>query len=215
VNFLKGVLIVATGAVVLLALARPAIGQAADGAKSAAERAAAGRLQRGDRILLRVVREPELSDSVFVTERGDAAFPKIGTINVVAMTIAELQDTLRARYAEFLRAPAIQVVVLRRVVVNGEVRNPNVYFVDVSTTLRDVIARAGGFTDNGDRRKVAIVRGEQRIPAPRWDSDGGSAGDLLSGDQVYVGRKNWWVINALPAISTAVVLGSFILSLRN
>ena len=199
----------------MLSLARSMSGQAADGAKSASERAAAGRLQRGDRILLRVVREPELSDSVFVTERGDAAFPKIGTINVAAMTIAELQDTLRARYAEFLRAPAIQVVVLRRVVVNGEVRNPNVYYVDVSTTLRDVIARAGGFTDNGNRRKVTIVRGERRIPVPQWDTDNGSAGDLLSGDQVYVGRKNWWVINALPAISTAVVLGSFILSLRN
>ena len=46
-----------------------------------------------------------------------------------------------------------------------------------------------------------------------WERDTGSASDLHSGDQVVVGRKNWLVINALPAISTAVVLGSFIISL--
>ena len=77
-----------------------------------------------------------------------------------------------------------------------------------------MIARAGGLTDNGDRGKVYIVRGQERIGVGHWDTDVGIAGDLSSGDQIVVGRKNWLVINALPAISTAVVLGSFILSLR-
>lgn len=178
-----------------------------------AMRAASARVAPGDRILLHVVREPELNDSIFVTERGEAAFPKLGKIQVAELTIGELQDTLYARYGQYLRTPVIQIKVLRRVVVNGEVRMPGVYFVDIATTLRDVIARAGGVSETGNRGKVAIMRDGERMPVPNWETDEGTASDLRSGDQVVVGRKNWLVINALPAISTAVVLGSFIISL--
>jgi len=119
----------------------------------AATRAAAAQVRSGDVILLHIAREPELSDSIFVTERGEAAFPKLGTLHVASLSIAALEDTLRAQYGLYLRAPSLQVMVLRRVVVNGEVRMPGVFHVDISTTLRDVIAHAGGVTETGDRRK--------------------------------------------------------------
>jgi protein involved in polysaccharide export with SLBB domain len=202
---------IAFGIVSHCVLSGAAMGQTST---DAALRAASARITAGDRILLHVVREPELNDSVFVTERGEASFPKLGILNVSSLTIGELQDTLRARYGEFLRMPSLQIMVLRRIVVNGEVRHPNVYYVDVATTLREVIARAGGITENGNRSKVAVVREGRRIPVQHWESDASATVDLLSGDQVVVGRKNWLVINALPAISTAVVLGSFVLSLR-
>lgn len=46
-----------------------------------------------------------------------------------------------ARYGGFLRAPELEVTVLRRIVVNGEVRMPSVYMVDVTLSLRDAIAQ--------------------------------------------------------------------------
>jgi protein involved in polysaccharide export with SLBB domain len=176
-------------------------------------RASASRLEPGDRIVVHVLREPLLSDTVMVSEKSEAAFAKLGVINVGAFSIGQLQDTLRAEYSKYLRNPAIEIVVLRRVAVNGEVKNPDVYLIDVSTTLRDVIARAGGITETGDRKKVDVVRGSNRVRIKGWEADQGSAGDLRSGDQVIVGRKSWWVLNALPAVSTTVVIASLLLTI--
>jgi protein involved in polysaccharide export with SLBB domain len=187
--------------------------QAQDGVDAAAKRTAETRVRPGDRITLHFMRDRELSDSLVVTERGDAAFPKIGVLQVSQMTIAQLQDTLRTLYGAFLRVPEFQIAVLRRVVVNGEVRVPSVYLIDGTSTVRDVIARAGGVTEAGNRKNVAIVREGHRIPVKDWDQAIGSAGDLQSGDQIVVGRKNWLVMNALPAISTAILATSFIISM--
>jgi protein involved in polysaccharide export with SLBB domain len=178
----------------------------------ASARAASARVRAGDRVALNFLRDRELSGEVTVNERGEAPFPKIGLLRVTDMTIAQLQDTLRARYAEYLRTPEIEIAVLRRVVVNGEVKVPNVYMVDGSSTVRDVIARAGGLTEAGARTKVAIVRDGERIPLRGWERDIGEASDLQSGDQVIVGRKSWFTMNALSVISTAVLVTSFVIS---
>lgn len=185
--------------------------QAQNGA-DASDRAASATLRTGDRVVLHFLRERELSGEVTVNERGEAPFPKIGLMRVTDMSIAQLQDTLRARYAEFLRVPELEIAVLRRIVVNGEVRIPNVYMVDGASTVRDVIARAGGLTDAGSRGKVAIIRDGVRIPVKGWERDVGPSSDLRSGDQVIVGRKSWFTMNALSVISTGVLVTSFVIS---
>jgi polysaccharide export outer membrane protein len=190
------------------------LAEAQNGVESAARRATAAKVQPGDRIGLHFLRERELSESLTVSERGEAAFPKIGVLKVSDMTIAELQDTLRARYSEYLRLPEFQITVLRRVIVNGEVRIPNVYFVDGTSTVRDAIARAGGINESGSRSKVAIIRDGQRISVKGWDRETGATMDLRSGDQVVVGRKSWWSMNALTVVSTGVLVASFVISLR-
>jgi polysaccharide export outer membrane protein len=139
--------------------------------------------------------------------------PKIGIVKASALTIGEFRDTVRTRFAEYFRDAPIELVVLRRVAVNGEVAKPNVYYVDVTTTLRDVIARAGGITEAGNARKVTIVRGGQRIVVPNWQQDRSASSDLRSGDQVVVGRRSWLAMNALPALSVTTVVASLIISL--
>lgn len=180
----------------------------------AARRAAEALLRPGDRIELQFRRDRELNSSVSVNERGEAVFPKLGTMDVGRISIAGLQDTLRARYAEYLRTPELEVTVLRRVVVNGEVRAPNVYMLDVTSTVRDAIARAGGLLETASRGKVAIVRDGKTIPVKDWDREEGPLTDLRSGDQVVVGRKSWLVLNALPVISTSVIVIGLISSMR-
>ena len=197
--------------VIILALLTTAPTRAS-GQGSAAQRAAQTHLQAGDRIWVHFQREPTLSDTAIVNERGEAAFPKLGILPVGALTIAALEDTLRTRYAVYLRNPELQVLVLRRVVVNGEVRVPNVYMMDVSSTVADAIARAGGFTDNANRGRINLVRDGKADRVESWDRGGARALELQSGDEIVVGRRSWWVINALPALSTATIVASLIIS---
>jgi polysaccharide export outer membrane protein len=187
---------------------------AQDSAKAAAAvRAGEARVQPGDRVAVKVLREPGLSDDVMVNPRGDIVLAKVGTVRAASVSIGALEDTLRARYGTFLRNPDISITVLRRVVVNGEVRRPDIYFVDLSSTLRDVIARAGGITEIGDPERVAIIREGVNIPAPHWQEDITRAADLRSGDQVFVGMRSWFERNAFAIASTGVLVSSFILSL--
>ena len=182
---------------------------------AAAARAGDARVQPGDRIAVKVYREPTLSDDVMVNERGDIVLSKVGTIHAASVTIRALEDTLRQRFATYLRNPDISITVLRRVVVNGEVRRPDVYFVDLSSTLRDVIARAGGITEAGNPSHVAIIREGATIPAPHWQNDITRAADLQSGDQVFVGMRSWFERNVFAITSTGVLLASFLLPLLN
>lgn len=178
---------------------------------AAGVRAGEARVQPGDRIVVKVPREPTLSDDVMVDTRGNIVLGKVGGVHAGAVTIAALEDTLRTRYAVFLRHPDVSISVLRRVVVIGEVRRPDIYFVDLSSTLRDVIARAGGITEIGNPNRVAIIREGMTIPAPHWQEDVTRAADLQSGDQVSVGMRSWFERNAFAIASTGVLVTSFFL----
>ena len=180
-----------------------------------ARRAATALIRPGDRIELQFRRDRELNSTINVDARGEAVFPKLGTMDVADVTIAGLTDTLRARYAVYLRTPELEVTVLRRVVVNGEVRAPNVYMLDVTSGVRDAIARAGGLLETSNKNKVYVVRGSERIHVRGWEHSQGPDTDLQSGDQVIVGRKSWLTLNALPVISTSVIVIGLIQSLRN
>ena len=179
-----------------------------------AARAATQLIRPGDRIELRFHRDRDLNATVTVNERGEGIFPKLGTLHVVDIAIGALRDTLIRRYSEYLRDAELETSVHRRVVVLGEVRTPDVYYLDVTSSVRDAIARAGGALETANRKRVTIVRGGQRLKATRWESDQGPANDLRSGDQVVVARQPWIVLNALPVISTSVIVIGLIQSLR-
>ena len=196
-----------------LAFASQLRAQASD-PNAAAERAARASVQAGDRIFVKVYRELELSDTVTVNADGTIVLARIGALRATDLTISALTDTVRALYGKFLRNPAVELVVLRKVAVNGEVMKPNVYYVDVATALRDVIARAGGIAPEGSADRVDIIRRGQRIPMPNWQEDFTLASDLQSGDQVVVGRRSWLSRNAYSAISSAALVISLYVTLR-
>jgi protein involved in polysaccharide export with SLBB domain len=187
---------------------------AAQNGSDVAQRAALTTLHPGDRIDVGFRRDRELSTTAIVNERGEAVFPKIGAVSVSGIPIGKLQDTLRVRYAEFLRDPEFDLQAFRRVVVLGEVRQPNVYHVDLSSGVRDALARAGGLLETGSRGKVVVVRHGVRRAVKDWERSEGPEADLQSGDQIIVGRKSWFVLNALPLVSTSVIVVGLIQSLR-
>jgi polysaccharide export outer membrane protein len=168
----------------------------------AARRAAAVAIAVGDRVRVKVWREPTFGDEQTVDERGNVTLPRLGVVRVAGHSIAATQDTLRARFADYLRNPSVSVNVLRRVGVQGEVRAPNVYYIDVTMTLRDVLAQAGGITELGNPNDVAIVRDGRTVRLGRWRDVEARSVDLRSGDQVIVGRTSWLSRNALAVVST-------------
>jgi protein involved in polysaccharide export with SLBB domain len=200
-------------AILLVATPPVVLAQIGD-VNAAAQRVARTSVQAGDKIFVKVYREPELTDSVMVSSDGTIVLARIGTVLVTPLSINQLTDTVRARYGRFLRSPAVELVVLRRVAVNGEVLKPNVYYVDVATTLRDVIAKAGGITPDGRDDVVDIIRRGERIRVANWQDDFTLASDLNSGDQVVVGKRSWLSRNAFQALSAFTIVASLIVSLR-
>ncbi len=189
--------------------------QAQDASVRLRDRAGSAHAEPGDRFILHIVGEPLMSETVTVNERGQVPLPKIGVFDVSPFTVLALEDTLRARYGQYLRTPAIEVQVLRRLSVGGEVIRPNLYYVDVATTLREALAVAGGLTENAKRDNVYIIRDGNRIDVPEWQSNESRVAELKSGDQVMVGRKSWLAINALGVTTTLVVVASLLLSFRH
>jgi polysaccharide export outer membrane protein len=159
-----------------------------------------------------VWREPALSDTLTVDQNGMVVLPRLGPLSLARQTVGSLQDSLRVRYAEFLRNPSIEVTVLRRVGVHGEVKEPTLYWVDVTMTLRDVIALAGGLTEIANINNVVIVRGRTALKVGNWERGGPLASDLMSGDQIVVGRTSWLSRNLLAAASTVGVVASILIT---
>jgi polysaccharide export outer membrane protein len=168
-------------------------------------------VRSGDRLAVSIWREPELSQTLTVDQAGEVFLPRLGRMRVAGITVEGLPDTLRSRYAEFLRNPSVDVKVLRRVGVFGAVKAPNLYYVDVTTTLGDVIALAGGIEEDGRQNEVLVVRDEQRMKLKGWRERGAGV-ELRSGDRVVVERRNWIARNGIATFSSLAVAVSVLIS---
>jgi protein involved in polysaccharide export with SLBB domain len=84
--------------------------------------------------------------------------------------------------------------------------------VDAQSTVRDVIARAGGINEVGKRDGVTVIRDGREYRVKRWREGDDAGVDLQSGDQVMVPKQNWLVLNSLSVISTSVLVASFVIS---
>lgn len=166
----------------------------------------------GDGIFLRAWNEPMMTDTFRISAAGDVVLPYLGEVHVAGMQPDQLRDSLRAAYAEYRRNASIEVAVLRRISVLGEVTRPGLYLVDRTLTMRDLIANAGGITQQGDARRIYLIRDGQELLVR--DQGVGLAGvELQSGDQLVVARRPWLELNLLGVASTAAVLVSVLVPL--
>lgn len=170
-------------------------------------------VRAGDRIALYIWNEPLMSDTFRIAETGSVILPKIGEVHVEGQDAVALQDSLRRAFGVFLRNPSVEVTVLRRIGVQGEVLNPGLYFTDLTMTLRDVIATAGGVTPQGNPERIYIVRDGAKVRIGERELARFTAAELRSGDQVLIGRRNWFELNSLAIAGTAAVLASVLIPL--
>jgi polysaccharide export outer membrane protein len=163
----------------------------------------------GDLLRLKIWREPEMSGDIQVDEAGVATLPRLGPVDVGGMSADSLKRMLIGKYAEFLRDPAIDVTVLRRVTIVGAVRTPGVYHVDPTMTLADALALAGGAASDGKKDQVELRRQGERVPAKLGERARIADTPLRSGDELFVPERSWISRNfglVLAGVSTATSL---------
>jgi protein involved in polysaccharide export with SLBB domain len=166
--------------------------------------ASSASLGPGDFILVKIWREPDLSDTVQVDNAGMAVFPKLGPIAVTGIRPDSLERLLVHDYSRYLQNPSIRVTVLRRITIWGAVQRPGTYPVDLTMSISDALALAGGASAEGKSDKVELRRGSKRTMV---DLSGRTArmGELRlqSGDQLIVPQRSW--VSRNPGLIMAAI----------
>lgn len=169
-------------------------------------------LRPGDRVRLKVWREPDLSGEFEVDEDGIVVFPKVGRLDVQKISTDSLKALLIARYAESLRSPSVEVTVLRKLNVLGAVKNPGLYYVDPTTTVADALALAGGVTPDGKQNSFELVRDGKRLPVELSRDSRLADSPLQSGDQLRVPERGWVARNPAVVVSAGVTAAALIVA---
>jgi polysaccharide export outer membrane protein len=197
-----------------VAHAQRAQGDAPRSEPTAAAGSAKIMLRPGDRIRLRIWREPDLSGEFPVSEAGVITIPKLGPIEVLGRDPDSLRSEIVAGYSKYLVNSSLEVVFVHRVQVLGEVRNPNLYYADETMTVGDVLALAGGVTDRAKLSRLELIRAGQRVPFTLTQNTVIGESAIRSGDQILVPQKGWIARNPgtfVAALTTAASLAVTVL----
>ena len=183
-------------------------------------RADANDFRPGDRILLRVEGEQQLTDTFTVHEGPVLELPAIGRVSLAGVTHEELEPYLRQQLAKYLKSPVIRARALLRVGIIGELTRPGYYNVPADALASDLLNVAGGptkdsKTDNAkiERAGATVVKSDSLRKAFASGLTVSQLG-LHSGDNLFVPRaadaEHVWrviaIIVTIPAAIAAVVL---------
>ncbi|HET6617473.1 MAG TPA: polysaccharide biosynthesis/export family protein [Gemmatimonadota bacterium] len=167
----------------------------------------------GDMIRLNIWREPDLTGQFLVQEDGTAVLPRLGAVRVTEFTPSTLKQSLVAEFGKTLRNPSVEVVVLRRILITGEVGAEGVYPVDPTMSLVEVLTLAGGPTPNAKSDRVILIRQGEEIEIDLDEPLDVRNVALQSGDQLLVPRAIGWMRNwkvMLGVVSSTISLYALI-----
>ena len=152
-------------------------------------------LRAGDRILLRVTGEPQLTDTFTVIPGPAIDLPTLGTVPLAGVRRDSVEAHLTTFLARYLRDPQVRAVVLLRLGVAGEVVRPGFYALPSTAVLEDLIMAAGGMTQNARLDKAKLVRDEDVVLHPDEVRRSIASGETLaaiglhSGDALQIPRR--------------------------
>lgn len=114
-----------------------------------------------DVVNITVLGEAELSRKYTIEQDGTFTFPLIGRVTARGMTLRALETEIKTKLAAgYLKNPQVSVAVdayqSQRIMVWGEVNQPNEYQLTGDMTLLSALARAGSVTPNAGREAVII-----------------------------------------------------------
>ena len=115
-------------------------------------------VQVGDRLLLQVAGEQQLSDTFTVGEGPSITLPDFGAVPLAGIRRADVELYLRQQLAKYLKRPEVRARVLIRLSILGEVEHPGFYAVPADLVLADAMMRAGGPTREAAMPKMRIER---------------------------------------------------------
>ncbi|HVN86580.1 MAG TPA: polysaccharide biosynthesis/export family protein [Candidatus Binatia bacterium] len=174
------------------------------------------RLQPGDLLRVKFLYHPEMDVKLPVRPDGKITLQDVGEIEATGMTADELAQVIRQRSSEFLRDPAVTVIVAdlaeRGVYVGGEVRTPGfVKYRQGMTPLQAILDR-GGFTLSARMDYVVhlVPRPHEylatRIDMSRALQGQGEMVQLQPNDMVYVPRSTIGDVDAFLTLYVRTIL---------
>jgi protein involved in polysaccharide export with SLBB domain len=172
-------------------------------------------LAPGDKLLLKIWLDSSYVDILLIDQASNLVLPRVGIVSLAGVPVESIADSVRSAYRSVLRTKSIEVTPLRRVGVVGDVRKPDVYYIDVTTNLRDAIALAGGVAEIGRPDYVSIIRNGQRTKVTDWENAASAWAQLLSGDEIIVSRQSFFERNAIALITAVSVLASIIFTIAH
>ena len=169
------------------------------------------RFRAGDKVIIRVWRQEDLSGEYQLDSSGDLRLPLVGEIATAGLTADALTDTLVERYSDFIKSPMIIVIPMFRVTILGAVKMPGSYWVSGAENVTDLIAMAGGLAEKAVMERTKITRGEEVlvVNAAQYIRTGKTLDDIgiQSGDIVVVPRSRWPNWSELAVILSTIALG--------
>ena len=113
-----------------------------------------------------------MSRAVPVRPDGKISLPLLNDVQAAGLTTLELREVLTKKLAEYMPSPEVSVIVTEvrsfKVSVIGEVARPGRFELKSWTTVLDVLALAGGFTQFAARSRIVILQPDgktmKRIP---------------------------------------------------
>ncbi|HEY0564741.1 MAG TPA: SLBB domain-containing protein, partial [Terriglobales bacterium] len=147
-------------------------------------------LSPGDVVRIEVWQQKAYSGEFPVADDGTIVHPLYRELRVAGRPLNEVEGMFRDFLSRFLTNPTFSIQPLLRVVVAGEVRQPNIYTVPPGTTVAQVIAMAGGPTDRGRLDDIRLIRNAtaSRLDLTRPDATA-TREEIHSGDEILMGRR--------------------------
>ncbi|MBI3087271.1 MAG: polysaccharide biosynthesis/export family protein [Candidatus Omnitrophica bacterium] len=125
-------------------------------------------LSTGDVLEVFIWQQPDLSRNVIVRPDGRISYPLVGDVEAAGKSLTELDAMLTDRLKTYLRFPDVSLSIQRfggtKTIVLGEVASPGVYVPAGEGRVLEVLAMAGGFTQDAVEHNVMLIRGGLTSP---------------------------------------------------
>lgn len=141
-----------------------------------------------DQLRVTVYGEPDLTGLYVVGSQGSIAYPLVGEVSALGLTVAEFTDKLQTELQAYIRSPnvAVEVANYRPFFILGEVQRPGTYPYSANLTVQNAVATAGGFTYRANRNRVFIRHAnEAEERAFRLNT----STPVLPGDTIRIGER--------------------------
>jgi protein involved in polysaccharide export with SLBB domain len=177
------------------------------------------RIQPGDMVDVKFLYHSNESQRLPVRADGILALGVTGDLDVGGLTVAEVEDLVRARASRWLRDPVVAVTVAEtgaRAYVGGEVSEAGFVSLAKPMTPLQAILERGGFTPGADLKRVTIISKASGTPVSRQvdvRADADAPVTLLTPDDVVfvpktgIASANAWVNSWIDGLTPQLLKG--------
>ena len=119
-----------------------------------------------DILNIEVWNQPDISREVVVNHEGEITVPPVRRLNVMGLTVSQLEENLAKALSKYLIDPIVFVAIKefnsQRVTAVGEIKT-GMYTLKRRTTLVEFIGQIGGPTGNADTYHIRLIKKDKKV----------------------------------------------------